>query len=80
MTKSNDIPRTSQGLTIEEAEAALAAADGLLAIMLANIDHAMGCTDLFPAVFNVMPSELVAWANAVEAYESERFKSAYGED
>lgn len=49
------------------------AADDMLAIMLANIDHAMGCSDDAPAVFNVGPGELSTWADAVMKYETARF-------
>ena len=49
-----------------------AAGDDMLAIMLANIDHAMSCTDENPAVFKVGPEELAAWAEAVQKYEEAR--------
>lgn len=49
------------------------AGDDMLAIMLANIDHAMSCTDETPAVFTVGPVELAAWADAVQKYEEARF-------
>lgn len=51
------------------------AADDMLAIMLANIDHAMGCTEAMPAVFKVNPYELGTWADAVAQYEAARFPS-----
>ena len=50
-----------------------ASGDDMLAIMLANIDHAMSCTDETPAVFRVGPAELAAWADAVQKYEEARF-------
>ena len=50
-----------------------AAGDNMLAIMLANIDHAMNCTDALPAIFRVMPQELSSWAEAVQKYETARF-------
>jgi hypothetical protein len=50
-----------------------ASGDDMLAIMLANIDHAMSCTDEAPAVFKVGPGELAAWADAVQKYEEARF-------
>ena len=50
-----------------------AAADDMLAIMLANIDHAMNLTEENPAVFNVTAQELSTWAEAVAKYESQRF-------
>lgn len=50
-----------------------AAGDAMLAIMLANIDHAMNCTDASPALFRVTPQELSAWAEAVQEYETARF-------
>jgi hypothetical protein len=50
-----------------------AAGDDMHAIMLANIDHAMSCSEDSPAVFMVTPSELAAWADAVADYEAVRF-------
>ena len=49
------------------------AADDMLAIMLANIDHAMGCSKDTPAVFRVGPDELTTWADSVVKYETARF-------
>lgn len=49
------------------------AADDMLSIMLANIDHAMSCTDENPAIFKVGPQELASWADAVAKYEDARF-------
>lgn len=49
------------------------AGDAMLAIMLANIDHAMDCTEDKPATFNVGPQELATWADAVAEYEEARF-------
>lgn len=49
------------------------AADDMLAIMLANIDHAMSCTEDEHAVFKVGPQELATWADAVAKYEDARF-------
>lgn len=53
------------------------AADGLLAIMLANIDHAMSATHETPAVFKVTTVELGSWADAVETYETARFPNVH---
>ncbi len=50
-----------------------AAGDAMLAVMLANIDHAINCTDASPAVFRVTPQELASWAEAVQEYEIARF-------
>jgi len=50
-----------------------AAGDAMLAIMLANIDHAMNCTETEPTIFSVGPQELAAWAEAVQEYEDARF-------
>lgn len=50
-----------------------AAGDDMLAVMLANIDHAMSCTEEQPAVFRVTPKELATWADAVQKYENVRF-------
>lgn len=50
-----------------------AAGDDMLAIMLANIDHAMSCSEESPAIFKITPSELAAWADAVAKYETVRF-------
>jgi hypothetical protein len=49
------------------------AGDDMLAIMLANIDHSMSCTEETPAILRVTPSELAAWADAVAKYEAVRF-------
>lgn len=49
-------------------------ADDMLAVMLANIDHAMSATDTKPAVFNVSPAELGVWVDAVQKYETARFQ------
>lgn len=53
-----------------------AAGDAMLAVMLANIDHAMGATHEQPAVFKVTPDELGTWADAVQEYETARFPAA----
>jgi hypothetical protein len=50
-----------------------AAADAMHAIMLANIDSAMGCTDAAPSVMRIAPAELASWADAVQSYESARW-------
>lgn len=50
-----------------------ASGDAMLAIMLANIDHAMNCTETKPAIFTVGPQELATWADAVQEYEEARF-------
>ena len=50
-----------------------ASGDDVLAVMLANIDHAMNCSDEQPAIFTVKPQELATWAEAVQKYEEARF-------
>lgn len=55
------------------------AGDDMLAIMLAMIDSAMGCSDEEPVVFKVTPSELASWADAVQKYEEVRFPLSNGE-
>lgn len=49
------------------------AGDGMLAIMLANIDMAMSCTEEEPAIFKIYPDEVASWADAVAEYEEVRF-------
>jgi hypothetical protein len=49
------------------------AGDAMLAVMLANIDHAMDCTEDNPAVFKVGPKELSTWVDAAMEYEQARF-------
>lgn len=58
---------------------ALAAGDDMLAMMLALIDSAMGCSDEAPTIVKITPRELASWADAVQKYEEARFPMKIGE-